>query len=312
MRIIFYNNNGDTMGIHNTFGRVMTAMVTPFNEQGSVDLDEAIRLAGYLLAHGSSSLVLAGTTGESPTLTHDEEVELFRTLRQAFPKAILMAGTGSNATRTAIEATKRAEAAGVDGILQVVPYYNRPSQEGLYQHFSQVAQATSLPVMLYNIPGRTGRNLEVDTVARLAKIPNIVAIKEASGDLGQVKALRQALPSTFDIYSGDDGLILPFMKEGAVGVVSVASHCVGDQIHTLVQLAAAGNWEEAATVDAKLQPIFKALFVTSNPTPVKAALRAMGYKVGIPRLPLIDITPQEWQVVSDALAAVGIHVPAPF
>jgi len=279
-------------------------MVTPFNEQGLVDIDEAIRLAGFLLNNGSDSLVLAGTTGESPTLTHEEEYQLFKELRRAFPTAILMAGAGSNATRTAVAATRRAQAAGVDGLLQVVPYYNRPPQEGLYQHFSQIAKATDLPVMLYNVPSRTGRNLEVDTVCRLAEIPNILGIKEASGDIAQVKALRAALPADFAIYSGDDGLTLSFMREGAVGVVSVASHCSGGAIHRMIDFALSGDWESAYHLEARLQPLFKALFVTTNPSPVKAALREMGYAVGIPRLPLIDVTPAELSVVKAALANI--------
>jgi len=284
------------------FGRVMTAMVTPFNEQGLVDFDESLRLADYLLSNGSDSLVLAGTTGESPTLTHDEEYQLFKELRKAFPKAVLMAGAGSNSTRTAVEATRRAQASGVDGVLQVVPYYNRPTQEGLFQHFSHVAKATDLPVMLYNIPSRTGRNLEVATVARLSEISNIFAIKEASGDLAQVKALRAALLADFDIYSGDDGLTLSFMKEGAVGVVSVASHCAGGAIHRMIDLALSGDWENAFRLESQLQPLFKALFVTTNPSPVKAALRELGYAVGIPRLPLIDVNADELAVIKTALA----------
>jgi 4-hydroxy-tetrahydrodipicolinate synthase len=284
-----------------TFGRVMTAMVTPFNEQGLVDFAEATRLADFLLRNGSDSLVLAGTTGESPTLTHEEEYQLFKEIRRAFPKAVLMAGAGSNATRTAVEATRRAQAAGVDGILQVVPYYNRPTQEGLYQHFAQVARMTDLPVMLYNIPSRTGRNLEVETVCRLAEIPNICGLKEASGDLAQLKALRAALPHSFSLYSGDDALTLSFMKEGAVGVVSVASHCVGLALHRMIDLAVSGDWDSAFRIDAQLQPLFKALFISTNPAPVKAALRHMGYKVGIPRLPLVDVTSEEWAVLAQAL-----------
>ncbi len=284
------------------FGRLMTAMVTPFNEQGLVDFDETIRLADALLRNGSDSLVLAGTTGESPTLTHEEEYQLFKELRRAFPTAVLMAGTGSNSTRTAVEATRRAQAAGVDGVLQVVPYYNRPTQEGLYQHFSQVAKITDLPVMLYNIPSRTGRNMEVDTVCRLAEIPNICGLKEAAGDIDQLKRLCSVLPSSFSIYSGDDGLILPFMKEGVVGVVSVASHCAGLAMRQMIDLAVAGSWDQAAQIESQLEPLFKALFITSNPAPVKAALRHMGYRVGIPRLPLIDVTAAEWAVIEAALS----------
>lgn len=283
------------------FGRIITAMVTPFDEKGDVDFAEAVRLADFLFQNGSDSLVVTGTTGESPTLTHDEEYRLFKILREAFPKASLMAGTGSNATRTAISSTKRAEEVGMDGVLQVVPYYNRPSQEGIYQHFAHVARATHLPILLYNIPGRTGRNMAVETVVRLTVFPNIQGLKEASGDLAQMQALYAAVPTTFAIYSGDDGLTVSFMKAGAVGVVSVASHCVGPQMQELVRLAVAGKWEEADVLDARLQPIFKALFITTNPAPVKAILRHMGYKVGIPRLPLVDVTAEEWAQIQNVL-----------
>ncbi|MEK9657872.1 MAG: 4-hydroxy-tetrahydrodipicolinate synthase [bacterium] len=276
------------------FGGVITAMVTPFTDQGEVHYEEACRLAVYLLDHGSDMILLAGTTGESPTLTHDEELQLFKEVVAAVKgKGRVMAGTGSNCTRTAIASSEAAANCGVDALLQVVPYYNKPPQIGLKQHFLAVAEATDLPVMLYNIPGRTGISLEVDTVEVLAQHPRIVAIKEASGSVDQVKALKQALPADFMIYSGDDALTLAFMQEGAVGVVSVAAHCAGLAISSMVRAFKAGNKEEAERLHAALLPLFDVLFITANPIPVKAALAHAGFKVGVPRLPLVAASDAE-------------------
>lgn len=283
------------------FGRIITAMATPFYDNGEVNYDEAVRLADFLYKNGSDSLVLAGTTGESPTLTHREELTLFKAIRGAFPDKKIIAGTGSNCTRTAVEATQAAEQVGVDGILQVVPYYNRPSQDGCFLHFSAVASATSLPIMLYNIPGRTGRNLEPETVAKLAALPNIVSIKEAAGSVEQVEKIRALTPSKFEIYSGDDGLTLDFMEKGACGVVSVASHIVGRQMATMIQKFVSGNKSEAREIEARLNPIFDVLFITSNPTPLKAALNLSNFQVGNPRLPLIPASEDETRQIRAAL-----------
>ncbi|EDZ94564.1 dihydrodipicolinate synthase, partial [Limnospira maxima CS-328] len=213
-------------------------MVTPFWEDGSINYAEAERLAAHLAANGSDTLVVCGTTGESPTLTWDEEHELFKVVQQAVAgKAKVIAGTGSNSTQEAIAATQKAAKLGVDGSLQVVPYYNKPPQEGLYQHFLAIASACAdLPIVLYNIPGRTGQNLQPETVARLASVPNIVAIKEASGSLDQASQIRQLTPKEFQIYSGDDSLTLPLLAVGGTGVVSVASHLVGKQIQDMIQM----------------------------------------------------------------------------
>ena len=289
------------------FGRLMTAMITPFNEKGEVDYKEAIKVAEFLVETGTDTIVLAGTTGESPTLTHEEEFTLFKTIRDAVGSRVkLMAGTGSNCTRTAIASTKEAEKLGLDASLQVVPYYNRPSQEGLYQHFKAIAESVKFPILLYNIPGRTGRNMEPETIARLAEIPNIIGIKEAAGSVEQVAKIRQLTPPDFLIYSGDDGLTLAFMKEGAYGVVSVASHCVGRQIKDMMTLFAAGNQKEAYQIEDNLNPIFKVLFINSNPAPLKYALHAMGFKVGIPRLPLVEVTPNEKDQIAAVLQALEI------
>jgi 4-hydroxy-tetrahydrodipicolinate synthase len=270
------------------FGQVLTAMITPFTEDGAVNYAVAEQLAAHLVAHGSDALVVCGTTGESPTLSWDEEYQLFKTIQQAVAgRAKVVAGTGSNSTLEAIEATRKANHLGLDGSLQVVPYYNKPPQEGLYQHFRAIAQAVpDLPLMLYNIPGRTGQNLAVETVARLAEISNIMAIKEASGNLEQVSQVRRSTPEAFTIYSGDDALTLPMLAVGATGVVSVASHLVGGQIQQMIRAFEAGQVKTAAEIHLKLTPLFKALFITTNPIPVKAALALKGWQVGSVRLPL--------------------------
>lgn len=263
-------------------------MVTPFSEDGSVDYAVAERLADYLASNGSDGLVVCGTTGESPTLSWQEEYQLFKTVREAVAgRAQVLAGTGSNSTTEAIEATRHAYDLGLDGSLQVVPYYNKPSQEGLYQHFSQIAAAVpDLPIMLYNIPGRTGCALAVDTVARLAEISNIVAIKEASGSLDQASQIRYHTPAEFGIYSGDDSLTLPMLSVGGCGIVSVASHLVGPQLQKMVRAYEAGETRLALEIHLKLLPLFKVLFIATNPVPLKVALAQQGWSVGTVRLPL--------------------------
>lgn len=270
------------------FGSVLTAMITPFKEDGSVNYAVAEKLAVFLAENGTDTLVVCGTTGESPALSWDEEYELFRVIKQAIAgKAKIMAGTGSNSTHEAIAATQKADQLGLDGSLQVVPYYNKPPQEGLYEHFRAIALATpDLPLMLYNVPGRTGQNLLPETVARLSEVPNIVAIKEASGNLEQASQIRRLTPPEFRIYSGDDSLTLPLMAIGGCGVVSVASHLVGQSLQQMVQAFTSGQVQVAAQIHLKLYPLFKALFLTTNPIPIKAALNLQGWQVGLPRLPL--------------------------
>jgi 4-hydroxy-tetrahydrodipicolinate synthase len=272
------------------FGRVLTAMITPFCEDGSVNFTVVERLAAHLAEHGSDALVVCGTTGESPTLSWQEEYELFQVVKKAVAgKAKVIAGTGSNSTEEAIAATRHAGKLGLDGTLQVVPYYNKPPQEGLYQHFRAIAQANpDLPVMLYNIPGRTGQNLLPETVARLAEVPNIVAIKEASGSLDQVSQIRYLTPPTFAIYSGDDSLTLPLLAVGGSGVVSVASHLVGQPLQSMIEAFVKGQVQAATQIHLQLLPLFKALFVTTNPIPVKLALNLQGWAVGATRPPLFD------------------------
>jgi 4-hydroxy-tetrahydrodipicolinate synthase len=273
------------------FGRIVTAMVTPFKGVGEVDYEVAAQLANHLVNHGSDGLVVCGTTGESPTLSWDEEYRLFQVIKQAVAgRAKVLAGTGSNSTHEAIEATSKAAALGLDGALLVVPYYNKPPQEGLYEHFKAIATAVpDLSIMLYNIPGRTGQNLQPETVARLADLPNIVAIKEASGSLDQASQIRRLTPLDFEIYCGDDSLTLPMLAVGGTGVVSVASHLVGDRMQKMVQHFFEGRPQDAASIHLQLMPLFKALFLTANPIPLKAALRLQGWAVGNTRLPLPDV-----------------------
>ena len=288
-------------------GRVLTAMVTPMTPEGVIDLDGAVRLAVRLSESGSDGLVILGTTGEAPTLSHAEKVEVIRAVVGAVGGAVtVIAGTGSYDTAASVELTREAEKLGVDGIMAVVPYYNRPPQEGLYRHFEAILQATSLPVMLYNIPGRTGANLAPETVARLAEAPNLAAVKEASGDLDQVSRLAQAVPEHVRIYAGDDSLTLPILAVGGYGVVSVASHLVGPQIQEMIGAFVAGRVEEAIRIHHHLYPLFRGLFVTTNPIPVKAALEMAGFPAGPPRLPLPPATEAEREAIQQAMKQVGL------
>lgn len=273
------------------FGRVITAMVTPFAEDGSVNYATAEKLAVHLVENGSDGLVVCGTTGESPTLSWTEEYQLFKVIKQAVgDRAKVIAGTGSNSTTEAIAATTEAAKLGLDGSLQVVPYYNKPPQAGLYEHFKAIAEAApDLPMMLYNVPGRTSRNLEPETVANLAQISNIIAIKDASGDLEQACKIRCLTPDSFAIYSGEDVLTLPMLSVGGSGVVSVASHLVGKQMQEMIKEFATGNNQAATAMQLKLFPLFQALFMTTNPIPVKTALNLQGWNLGGLRTPLCEL-----------------------
>jgi len=274
------------------FGQVITAMVTPFDEQGEVSYAVAESLADYLISNGSDGIVVCGTTGESPTLSWEEEYQLFQVVKNAVgSRAKVIAGTGSNCTKEAVYATQKAAALGVDCSLQVVPYYNRPPQDGLYEHFRTIATAVpQLPIMLYNIPTRTGQNLLPETAAKLAQIDNIVAIKEASGNLEQAAQIRRLSGNLLDIYAGDDALTLPMLAVGGVGIVSVASHLVGNQIKQMIGSFLTGNIEQAEAINTKYLPLFKALFCTTNPIAVKAALNLQGWNVGGVRLPLVALS----------------------
>ena len=281
-------------------------MVTPFSADGALDLPLAARLAAHLVNQGSDGLVVCGTTGESPTLSWAEQHALFATVKGALAgRAKLIAGSGSNCTAEAVEATREAAALGADGALVVVPYYNKPPQEGLEAHFRAVAAAApELPLMLYNIPGRTGTSLEAATVARLLDCPNVLSFKAASGSTEEVSALRASCGDRLAIYCGDDALTLPMLAVGAVGVVSVASHLAGPQISALIRAFFEGDQAQALALHEQLLPLCKALFCTTNPIPVKAALELCGWPVGAPRLPLLSANAAVRQRLSETLAAL--------
>ncbi len=270
-------------------GRLLTAMVTPFDEGMKVDFARARKLAGALLKSGTDGIVLSGTTGESPTLSHEEKLRLFTEIKDVVgDKGSVVAGTGNNNTAESVKFSQEAETTGVDAILLVVPYYNKPQQEGLYLHFKAIAEATKLPCILYDVPSRTGISLTPETVARLSKIPNIVGIKDASADLGHVARIIDATGSDFIMYSGNDADTVPIMALGGYGVVSVASHLVGKQVHAMIDECVEGHYSEAALMHRKLLPLVNAMFLTTNPTPVKYALNKVGFNVGKPRLPLVE------------------------
>ncbi|WNS75366.1 4-hydroxy-tetrahydrodipicolinate synthase [Bacillus sp. DTU_2020_1000418_1_SI_GHA_SEK_038] len=284
------------------FGQVLTAMVTPFDHNGEVDFEATKNLVNYLIENGSDGLVVAGTTGESPTLTEEEKVALFKFVVEAANGRVpIIAGTGSNNTRASISLTRKAEEAGVDGIMLVAPYYNKPSQEGMYQHFKAIAEATSLPIMLYNIPGRSVVNMSVETIVRLSEIQNIVAIKEASGDLDTMAQIISETPADFTLYSGDDGLTLPVLAIGGAGIVSVAAHIIGNEMQDMINSFKNGELQKAAAAHRELLPVMNALFNAPNPTPVKAALNLQGIQVGGVRLPLVPLNNTEMTALQEVL-----------
>lgn len=289
------------------FGKVLTAMVTPFDENGKLDLNKAKILAEHLVNNGSDGIVVAGTTGESPTLSDQEKLNLFSAVKQAVgDRAKIIAGTGSNNTAKTAELTAAASQINVDGIMLVTPYYNKPSQEGLFRHFQTVAAATDKPIILYNVPGRTITNLLPATVSKLAEIENIVAIKEASGNLDQISELQNCIPEIFSIYCGDDSLTLPMLTLGAEGVISVASHIVGNQMQAMIKAFTTGQLKLATEIHLKLFPLIKVLFITTNPVPVKAALNLQGFQVGSPRLPLIEATSTEIEAIKSVMATLSL------
>jgi 4-hydroxy-tetrahydrodipicolinate synthase len=284
------------------FGHVLTAMITPFDDAGAVDYGRVWELAKHLVDNGSDGIVVAGSTGESPTITDDEKLAIFRAVVEAVgEKAKVVAGTGTCDTAHSVELTRKAEEAGVHGIMAVTPYYNRPSQEGLIAHFTAVADATSLPVMLYNIPSRTGRRIEVQTIARLAAHPRIVATKDAVWDVGFTTDTVLAIGDDAVVYSGDDMNTLPMMSVGAVGVVSVIAHLAGPQVKALVAAALEGDMATAQRLHQALAPLCRALFLEPNPAPVKAALSALWAPVGAPRLPLVSAADATVDAVKEAL-----------
>ena len=280
------------MALRYDAGEVITAMVTPFNSKREIDYNKAEELAKYLISHGSDALLVAGTTSEGPTLTHEEEFELLSTIKRAVAnKAKVIMNAGSNCTDTAIMAAKWAQKEDVDAILSVVPYYNKPSQKGMIEHFSAIAESVDLPIIIYNIPGRTGVNMLPETVATLAeKYQNIVAIKQSYPDMDMITELKLCCPDDFTIYSGDDSLTLPMMSLGARGVVSVASHIFGSELKSMIRNYKTGEFLAAVNMHKKLYPIFKKLFMAPNPVPVKAALAHKGLIEDYVRRPLVELT----------------------
>lgn len=291
------------------FGRLLTAMVTPFNADGSINYEAGADFADWLLANGSDGLVVEGSTGEAATMDMDEKVKFMQTIvARVNGRAKIVAGAGTNCTASTIDLVKKMEACGVDGILVVGPYYNKPTQEGYYQHFAAVAKATKLPIIVYNVPGRTGGNIAPETVARLAAdFSNIVAIKEAAGNVAQTAELYRVLPEDFSIYSGDDGLILPFLSVGACGLISVLANVNGNILQQLMQAYSEGRVKDAADLNKVMVPLAKAMFIESNPIPIKAAVtKVTGIEAGAPRLPLTPISAAAEAKLDAALKAAGM------
>lgn len=291
------------------FGRLLTAMVTPFNADGSINYEAGADFADWLLANGSDGLVVEGSTGEAATMDMDEKIKFMQTIvARVNGRAKIVAGAGTNCTASTIDLVKKMEACGVDGVLVVGPYYNKPTQEGYYQHFAAVAKATKLPIIVYNVPGRTGGNIAPETIARLAAdFSNIVAIKEAAGNVAQTAELYRVLPEDFSIYSGDDGLILPFLSVGACGLISVLANVNGNILQQLMQAYSEGRVKDAADLNKVMVPLAKAMFVESNPIPIKAAVtKVTGINAGAPRLPLTPISAAAEAKLDAALKAAGM------
>ncbi|MEN3202450.1 MAG: 4-hydroxy-tetrahydrodipicolinate synthase [Atribacterota bacterium] len=292
------------------FGRVVTAVVTPFDERGEINESVFRRLLRFLVENGSDGVVVAGTTGEAPTLSEEEKLRLFDVaLEEIGDVAKVIAGTCTYNTKESVRLSKEAEKLGVHGILAVAPYYNRPPQHGLYQHFRAIAEAVSLPIMLYNIPSRTGVNIDPETVARLAECKNIVALKEASGNPDQLSRLALLLPRGFAVYSGDDNMTLVVLALGGVGVVSVASHLVGRDIKRMILAFERGEVEEARSIHLRLYPLFRALFLSTNPIPIKRALQLVGFEVGEARPPLCSLEQEKEEKLIEVMRQLGL-VPA--
>ena len=276
-------------------GEIITAMVTPFNDDLTIDYPALEKLINHLIETGTDAILVAGTTGETPTLSHEEEAEMFYFVKKIVNGRVkVIMGAGSNSTQTAISSSIKAKELGADAILSVVPYYNKPSQKGMYQHFSAIAKAVDLPIILYNIPGRTGVNMQPSTIAKLANdFKNIVAVKQSNADLDLISDIRSMCPEDFAIYSGDDSLTIPMMSLGAHGVISVASHIVGKDMKEMITAFKSGKNSEALNIHLKLYPIFKKLFMAPNPVPVKASLAKLGIIKDNVRNPLVTLDDEE-------------------
>ena len=291
-------------------GRLLTAMVTPFDESGQVDYEQARCLANALLASGSDGMIVSGTTGESPTLTTEEKLRLFAEVKGSVgTRGAVVAGTGNYNTAESIELSKEAERAGVDALLLVVPYYNKPPQEGLYQHFKAIAESVHIPCILYNVTSRTSLNMAHETTLRLSHIDNIVGVKEAGSDMDQIARIIDGAGDGFRVWSGNDNETFHIVSMGGYGVVSVVSHLVGRQIKQMIGLLLEGDVERAAAEHRRLHPLFKVLFVISNPIPVKYAVNKVGFNVGSPRLPLVPPDDRSAAEIDAMLARYEIDLP---
>ena len=290
------------------FGRMIAAMVTPFDENRELDVDKVQALAARLVDGGSDSLIINGTTGESPTVFYPQKIELFRAVVEAVGVRVpVIANVGDNCTADTVDFAREVAELGVDGFMCVVPYYNKPPQEGIYQHFRTIANAVELPIILYNIPGRCVVNMEAETTLRLAReCANVVAVKEASGKLDQVKAIVEGAPEGFAVYSGDDAATFDIMRLGGAGVISTIGNVAPARMKEIVDLCAAGDWEAAAAANEALMPLMKGLFETSNPILVKEALKLLGFPVGGVRLPLVDATPAQSERLAAIMREVGV------
>ena len=290
------------------FGRMIPAMVTPFDENRELDVDKVQALAARLVDGGSDSLIINGTTGESPTVFYPQKIELFRAVVEAVGDRVpVIANVGDNCTADTVDFAREVAELGVDGFMCVVPYYNKPPQEGIYQHFRTIANAVELPIILYNIPGRCVVNMEAETTLRLAReCANVVAVKEASGKLDQVKAIVEGAPEGFAVYSGDDAATFDIMRLGGAGVISTIGNVAPARMKEIVDLCAAGDWEAAAAANEALMPLMKGLFETTNPILVKEALKLLGFPVGGVRLPLVDATPAQSERLAAIMREVGV------
>lgn len=294
------------------FGRLLTAMVTPFDDKGEVDYSQARKLARALIHSGSDGVLLAGSTGEAPTLSVDEKLRLFAEVKEELAgEAPVIAGTGNYSTRESIEITREAEKVGVDASLLVVPYYNRPTQEGMYRHFRAVAESCHLPCIMYNVPSRTSSNLAAETVVRLSEVDNIIGVKEASANFRQISEIISGVPSDFLVYSGNDGDTFHVMALGGYGVVGVITHLVGLQTKDMMSKILAGRTGEAAAIHKHLLPLVDAMFLVGNPMPLKYAMNHLGFRVGPPRLPLCEPDEKTAAAIIAALKKVAIDLPLP-
>lgn len=288
-----------------SFGSISTAMVTPFDSKGNVDFAKTTKLINHLINNGSDSLVVSGTTGESPTLTTEEKIALFKhVVKVVAGRVPVIAGTGSNNTKASIDLSKKAEEIGVDALLIVAPYYNKPSQEGIVAHYKAIAETVRIPIMAYNVPGRTVVSIAVDTAVRLSEIPNVTALKDAGGNLDVMSEIIEKTSDDFFVYSGDDGLTLPSLAVGSAGIVSVASHVIGNEMQAMIQAFKRGENKEAAGIHRKLLPVMIEMFKAPSPAPIKTALQLKGLDVGSVRLPLLPLNQAERSSLSETLSTL--------